>query len=201
MQVSHPHLRQPQLSAADRRGHPEGVVPGRRRCAGTSRCTIGARACWPGGSAGTWLPFGGTVETSPVTARAIDGQAGRALQEYDEAITLARQAGAELPGGSRDSRAAGAAGAQRTSRARPGRVPRRDRLLRAAGDWTHPRITLRNLAGLLRRLGDDETATLITACCDRAPDPPSRTGALDEASRAIDRHLPAFPRPAQPRTR
>src|SRR5690242_19910503 len=31
----------------------------------TSRCTIGAMACWPGGSAGLWLPFGGAVGDQP----------------------------------------------------------------------------------------------------------------------------------------
>ncbi|HSE07871.1 MAG TPA: BTAD domain-containing putative transcriptional regulator [Nocardioidaceae bacterium] len=41
------------------------------------------------------------------------------------------------------------------------------------GNWTHEWVTLRNLADLLRRLGDDEPAALLDAAADRAPDAPA----------------------------
>ncbi|MFF5207541.1 BTAD domain-containing putative transcriptional regulator [Streptosporangium sp. NPDC000396] len=41
------------------------------------------------------------------------------------------------------------------------------------GNWTHLWVTLRNLAGLLRRLGDGEPAALIDAAADQAPDAPA----------------------------
>ncbi|MEV4920696.1 BTAD domain-containing putative transcriptional regulator [Streptomyces tirandamycinicus] len=44
------------------------------------------------------------------------------------------------------------------------------------GNWTHLWVTLRNLAALLRRLGDDETAALIESAADRAPDAPAVEG-------------------------
>ncbi|OLT06909.1 hypothetical protein BJF90_14970 [Pseudonocardia sp. CNS-004] len=65
-------------------------------------------------------------------------------------------------------------------------------------------MTLRNLATLLRRLGDDEPAALLDAAADRAPDaPPSadrtpsgarpaigRGEALEIARAALRRRLP-----------
>ncbi|MGH3700200.1 MAG: hypothetical protein ACRDRR_02935 [Pseudonocardiaceae bacterium] len=78
------------------------------------------------------------------------------------------------------------------------------------GNWTHQWVTLRNLAGLLRRLGDDEPAALLDAAADQAPDAPAagpagdatpppqrhpsagtagRADVLDVARRAIDQHL------------
>ncbi|MDI9888936.1 BTAD domain-containing putative transcriptional regulator [Streptomyces sp. HNM0645] len=47
------------------------------------------------------------------------------------------------------------------------------------GNWTHLWVTLRNLAGLLRRLGDEETAALIETAADGAPDAP----AVEDAGR------------------
>jgi tetratricopeptide (TPR) repeat protein len=76
------------------------------------------------------------------------------------------------------------------------------------GNWPHLWVTLRNLADLLRRLGDDEPAALLHAAADRAPDAPAVDGAgpglpattltpvpgpedvLELARRAIDRNLP-----------
>jgi len=76
-----------------------------------------------------------------------------------------------------------------------------------AGNWTHQWVTLRNLADLLCRLGDDEPAALIDAAADQAPDAPAAAGdgtpqphrdpaptvcraaVLDVARRAIDEHL------------
>jgi tetratricopeptide (TPR) repeat protein len=78
------------------------------------------------------------------------------------------------------------------------------------GDWNHLWVALRNLADLLRRLGDDEPAALIDAAADQAPDAPAvdpsrdagavartaeattvpdRATVLDVARAAIDRHL------------
>lgn len=69
-----------------------------------------------------------------------------------------------------------------------------------AGNWT----TLRNVADLLRRLGDPAPATFIDAAADQAPDAPvvptpdpatprppapGRTHVLDIARRAVERHL------------
>ncbi|HEU5157502.1 MAG TPA: BTAD domain-containing putative transcriptional regulator [Streptosporangiaceae bacterium] len=79
------------------------------------------------------------------------------------------------------------------------------------GNWTHLWTTLRNLADLLRRLGDEEPAALIDAAADQAPDAPavegasatggpapgagpkraipSRVAVLDIARQAIERNL------------
>jgi tetratricopeptide (TPR) repeat protein len=76
------------------------------------------------------------------------------------------------------------------------------------GNWTHLWATLRNLANLLRRLGDDEPAALLDAAADQAPDAPAdnrprdtiraptdeeariphRTAVLETARIAIARH-------------
>ncbi|MFD9972524.1 BTAD domain-containing putative transcriptional regulator [Streptomyces sp. NPDC059011] len=50
------------------------------------------------------------------------------------------------------------------------------------GSWTHLWVTLRNLAGLLRRLGDEETAALIETAADAAPDAPAVEGAGKDAA-------------------
>lgn len=75
------------------------------------------------------------------------------------------------------------------------------------GNWTQLWVTLRNLADLLRRLGDDGPAALIEAAADQAPDapavdraggaePPARTApaagrgaVLGAARQAIERNL------------
>jgi tetratricopeptide (TPR) repeat protein len=91
-------------------------------------------------------------------------------------------------------------------------------LFARTGYWTHQWIALRNLAILLRRVGDVETADIIEAAADVAPDAPAtpatsrqlatltpdrspdavvrplvpvpgRTEILDIARRAIKRHL------------
>ena len=74
----------------------------------------------------------------------------------------------------------------------------------AGGNWSHQWVTLRNLADLLRTLGDDGTADLLDAAADRAPDAhddprgrgrvpperaPDREQALELARAAIARHL------------
>jgi hypothetical protein len=70
------------------------------------------------------------------------------------------------------------------------------------GNWTHLWVTLRNLADLLRRLGDDEPAAVLEAAADRAPDAPAphrapdpavpvpgRAAVIDLARAAIERNL------------
>ncbi|MEU7895951.1 BTAD domain-containing putative transcriptional regulator [Nonomuraea sp. NPDC049152] len=75
------------------------------------------------------------------------------------------------------------------------------------GNWTHLWVTLRNLADLLRRLGDGEPAALIDAAADQAPDAPDagrrggaeppgnpaqatdRIAVLEVARQAIERNL------------
>lgn len=73
------------------------------------------------------------------------------------------------------------------------------------GNWTHLWATLRNLATLLRRTGDGDTARLLADAADAAPDAPalgldraprqptgaapSREAVLDAALRAIDRQV------------
>ena len=47
------------------------------------------------------------------------------------------------------------------------------------GNWTHLWTALRNLADLLRRLGDPEPAAVLDAAADAAPDAP----AVDRAVR------------------
>ncbi|HEX6232925.1 MAG TPA: hypothetical protein VFZ63_07360, partial [Jiangellaceae bacterium] len=78
------------------------------------------------------------------------------------------------------------------------------------GNWTHLWVALRNLADLLRNLGDDEPAVLLETAADNAPDAPAvyrpdgagrttpgalsapgRTAVLKLARQAIDRHLSA----------
>jgi hypothetical protein len=71
------------------------------------------------------------------------------------------------------------------------------------GNWTHQWTTLRNLADLLRRLGDDQPADVLDAASDRAPDAaargappkpatvevPGRAAVLEVARLAIERNL------------
>ncbi|TWF75887.1 putative ATPase [Pseudonocardia hierapolitana] len=74
-----------------------------------------------------------------------------------------------------------------------------------AGNWTQLWVTLRNLAALLRELGDEEPAVLLDAAADQAPDAPpaarpsrlvsgpaiGRREALEVARAALHRHLEA----------
>lgn len=140
-----------------------------------------------------------------------------AEQRYLEAITLGRNAG--------DSFVIGVATIglmnlraldQREREALAGYRDVID-LFARTGYWTHQWIALRNLAILLRRLGDVETAEIIEAAADSAPDAPvtpttsrqlatltshrapeaarpfvavrGRTEILDIARRAVERHL------------
>ena len=74
------------------------------------------------------------------------------------------------------------------------------------GNWPHLWPALRNLADLLRRIGDPDVATVLDTAADRAPDAPavtgrpspssvataaapSRTEVLAVARQAVERHL------------
>jgi tetratricopeptide (TPR) repeat protein len=145
----------------------------------------------------------------------IDGAAGRsqrAEEQYVRAIDLARTTGATFIVG------VASVGLQ-TRRAASGRT---DEALRGyrqlidywsrTGNWNHQWTTLRNLADLLRRLDAHESATLLDAAADQAPDAPALPGSrvaaqpgatasppprpvpdrrqvLEIARRAISRHL------------
>jgi len=143
-----------------------------------------------------------------------DGRKELADAQYVRAIELARESGATFTIGV-------ATVGLLSVRVAAGRIPEAltgygevidyfDR----AGNWTHQWTTLRNLAGLLRRLGDDEPAGMLEAAADLAPDAPadnrprdgstgdddspklgqpkavpSRSEILAVARRAIDRNL------------
>jgi predicted ATPase/DNA-binding SARP family transcriptional activator len=111
----------------------------------------------------------------------IESYAGRrelAEQHYVRAIDLARSSGATFIVGV-------ATVGLLTVRAAVGHV---DDALRGyrdvvdyfarTGNWTHLWTTLRNLAELLRTLGDDDPAALLVAAADAAPDAPAAEGSL-----------------------
>jgi hypothetical protein len=81
------------------------------------------------------------------------------------------------------------------------------------GNWTHLWATLRDLAVLVRTLGDDEPAALLVAAAADAPDAPAvvpppalvpgtpvldRTEVLEVARRAIERNLQAVANDSAP---
>jgi predicted ATPase/DNA-binding SARP family transcriptional activator len=141
-----------------------------------------------------------TAEIDNVSGRSEDAE-----RHYLRAIDLARTAGATFL-------VSVATVGLLTVRARAGRVHEALRGYREVidyfartGNWTHQWATLRDLAALLRHLGDDEPAALLDAAADQAPDAPAdnrvreprgpapsvpgRTAVLDVARRAIDRNL------------
>ncbi|WP_173064066.1 BTAD domain-containing putative transcriptional regulator [Phytohabitans houttuyneae] len=147
----------------------------------------------------------------------IDNCAGRheeAERRYRRAIDLARTSGATFLAGV-------ATVGLLAVRARMGRVQDALRGYREVvdyfartGNWTHQWVNLRNLADLLRRLGDGDAAARIDAAANAAPDAPAVDGArpagpaapvlgraavLDLAREAIDRNLSAPPAPRTPR--
>jgi predicted ATPase/DNA-binding SARP family transcriptional activator len=138
----------------------------------------------------------------------FDGRRDLAYEHYVRAVDLARTSGATfLVGVASVGLIAATAAAGRVHEALVGYRQVVDYFART-GNWTHQWTTLRNLAELLRRIGDEHAADLLDAAADRAPDAPARdraggsgalpsdtpvpgrTAALDLARRAIDRHLP-----------
>ncbi|MCW6008362.1 winged helix-turn-helix domain-containing protein [Micromonospora sp. CPCC 205371] len=126
----------------------------------------------------------------------IDSSTGHhadAERQYQRAVDLARDSGATFLVGV-------ASVGLLAVRARTGRV---DDALRGyrdvieyfarTGNWTHQWTTLRNLADLLRRLGDEEPAQQLDAAADAAPDAP----AVDGADRLGRPHIPSAPVPAR----
>jgi predicted ATPase len=122
----------------------------------------------------------------------IENAAGRldlAERHYRNAVDLARRAGATFLAGVAKVGLVTALG-------RSGQVPNALRGYRdvvdyfaRTGNWTHLWTTLRNLADLLRRIGDPEPAALLDAAADRAPDASAVPG---DANRAVasDRLVP-----------
>jgi hypothetical protein len=133
-----------------------------------------------------------------------------AEQQYVRAIDLARTSGATfLVGVATVGLLAVRATAGRVHDALRGYRDVIDYFART-GNWTHLWTTLRNLADLLRVLGDTEPATALDAAADQAPDAPavnrspdtgpslplvpgapvlSRAAVLEVARRAIERNL------------
>ncbi|WP_261325739.1 BTAD domain-containing putative transcriptional regulator [Modestobacter marinus] len=106
----------------------------------------------------------------------IDSLAGRsesAESAYVRAIELARASGGTfLEGVATVGLLAERARSGRTREALSGYREVIDYFART-GDWTHLWATLRNLADLLRGLGDGETAAQLDAAADAAPDAPA----------------------------
>jgi predicted ATPase/DNA-binding SARP family transcriptional activator len=119
----------------------------------------------------------------------IDSLAGHselAEQHYLRAIDLARTSGATfLVGVATVGLLAVRGTAGRVHEALVGYREVIDYFART-GNWTHLWVTLRNLADLLRRLGDNEPAALLDAAADRAPDAPA-----DDRPRGAEPPLPA----------
>jgi predicted ATPase/DNA-binding SARP family transcriptional activator len=102
------------------------------------------------------------------------GRRDRAEQHYVRAIDLARTSGATfLVGVASVGLLAAQAAAGGVSEALAGYREVVDYFART-GNWTHQWTTLRNLADLLRRLGDEHTAAQLDAAADGAPDAPAR---------------------------
>ena len=150
---------------------------------------------------------------------ALAGRTQRAEERFERAIALSRESGATFLESI-------ASVSLLTVRVSGGRIAEaldgyRDLVAYWArtGGWVQQWTTLRNLARLLRSIGDEETAVFLEAAADRAPDAPphdeptadpaaphlpedrlatlvanaataSRDDVLDIARRALDRHRP-----------
>jgi tetratricopeptide (TPR) repeat protein len=131
------------------------------------------------------------------------GRRDRAEPHYVRAVDLARTAGATfLVGVASVGLLAARADAGRVREALIGYREVVDYFART-GNWTHLWETLRNLADLLHRLGDEQPADLLEAAAARAPDAaargappkpatvevPGRAAVLEVARLAIERNL------------
>ncbi|MET9343257.1 BTAD domain-containing putative transcriptional regulator [Nonomuraea sp. NPDC003804] len=130
-----------------------------------------------GGAGSPTMASWGAYVTGEIESRA--GHSEPAEWHYLRAIELARASGATfLVGVATVGLLSVRAGAGRVHEALGGY---REVIAYFArnGNWTHLWVTLRNLAGLLRRLGDDEPAALIEAAAEQAPDAPAGSGSRD----------------------
>jgi tetratricopeptide (TPR) repeat protein len=157
-----------------------------------------ARALHRRGAAGAASPS--LRAWNAYTAGEIQSAAGdvdAAERDYERALDLAGAAGATFVVGV-------ATVGLLTVRAAAGRIHDALRGYRQVvdyfartGNWTHQWATLRNLADLLRRLGDDEPAALLDAAADAAPDAPAR-GAPDAPARGAPAGAGTRPAPPVP---
>jgi tetratricopeptide (TPR) repeat protein len=122
------------------------------------------------------------------------GRRDRAEQHYVRAIDLARTSGATfLVGVASVGLLAARAAAGEIAEALTGFRQVVDYFART-GNWTHQWTTLRNLADLLRRLGDERTAAQLDAAADGAPDAPARGSPSGDARQPTA--SPTLPRDA-----
>jgi hypothetical protein len=103
----------------------------------------------------------------------LAGRSAAAEQQYLRAVELARASGATfLVGVSTVGLLTVRATAGRVTEALAGYREVVDYFART-GNWTHQWATLRDLARLLRSLGEEETAALLETAADAAPDAPA----------------------------
>ncbi|WP_148574977.1 ATP-binding protein [Nocardioides caldifontis] len=120
----------------------------------------------------------------------LAGQHAEAEAHYERAADLARRAGASFLVGI--AVVGLVAGRGRTGRTREALLGYRDVVdyFARTGNWTHLWTTLRNLAALLRSLGDEPAAAALETAADAAPDAPAvdgRRAATTPARPAPDR--------------
>ena len=133
------------------------------------------------------------VSFGAYVAGEIEGRAGAigaAEEHYVRAVELARGSGATFLVGV-------ATVGLLSARARAGHVADTLRGYRevidyfaGTGNWTHLWATLRNLAELLDRLGDDRSAAVLRAAADRAPDAPAVGPGTIAVSPPVDLPVP-----------
>ena len=138
----------------------------------------------------TLCAFGAYVEGEIANAA---GRAHRAEEHYARAIDLAHSSGATFVIGI-------ASVGRLTVKANAGRV---DDALRGyrdlidywhrSGNWTQQWVTLRNLAQLLRRLGDNQPAALLDAAAEQAPDAPGTNVPADPLAAVAASTRPRVP--------
>jgi predicted ATPase/DNA-binding SARP family transcriptional activator len=138
----------------------------------------------------TLCAFGAYVDGEIANAA---GRAHRADEHYARAIDLAHSSGATFVIGI-------ASVGRLTVKANAGRV---DDALRGyrdlidywhrSGNWTQQWVTLRNLAQLLRRLGDNQPAALLDAAAEQAPDAPATNVPADPPAAVAASTRPRVP--------
>ena len=66
---------------------------------------------------------------------------------------------------------------------------------RQSGNWTQQWVTLRNLAQLLRRLGDNQPAALLDTAAEQAPDAPATSEPANPLAAVAASTRPPVPPP------